>query len=152
MEIMSKRVAMKWLFIVSTSVILMGCQGSKTVFVGSAPVSASQSVVDESIEPGTFTSAGLAYCTNGSCTSFAVPASCSSASVFADFTILDQATASFFGSIFEQVAIDHELKQITLVTNNTTHQGLTIGFKYHSGPDRWEITYGPNCGRLYKKV
>lgn len=141
---------MRMLIMVLTGVSLIACEGKNAVVFQEAP-GGNLTSVEKTIEPGTFTSTGLKFCTDGQCMSVSAPPACAGVTLFNDFTIVDQNTATFFASILEPVVIDHELSQIALVSNSTLHQGLVIGYKYIAH-NIWEITYGPNCSRLYKKL
>lgn len=102
--------------------------------------------------PMTFSAAGLPFCSSGSCSYSSAPGACSGVIMFDDFTIFSETSGSFFSSIQETILIDEGNQSVTLTTNQTSHQGMSFSFSYIQASDLFEVTYAPNCGRLYRQV
>lgn len=118
-------------------------------------VSRTDSSLTAYLPNGTYTSSGLNWCTNGACDSAGTPAACSGVTTFGDvggdFTVYSDTQATFWSSITETVSFNTSSRQVTLTTNDTGHISYTFTYEYIGGsPKNWEITYGTNCGRLYK--
>lgn len=98
-----------------------------------------------------FTShAPLLWCDSSGCGLSSAPAICSQYVTFNDFSVYSETSATFFSSIPEDVSINTNTLQITLVSDTTGHKGMTFNYKFLKASNEWLVTFGKGCGRLYQ--
>lgn len=118
----------------------------------SKPAANSSSGIPDYKYPVTFSDPKMTFCQNGTCHTGIIPSACSSLPIFNDFTIYSETLATFYGSIKESVSIDFQFGAVMMNSDTTGHNGVKFDFAYLKSYDLWQITYGPNCVRLYKAL
>lgn len=96
------------------------------------------------------THVALKYCTSGSCNNNGLPAACSGVTVFNDFTVYSETSATFFNSITEPISVNVTKMEITLTSDTTNHKGMVFSYKFLKDSNEWQVMYSSNCGRLYQ--
>lgn len=127
---------MKYIILV---LLLVGCSETKNTYVQQSPASIDSTSLG--LEPAVYTELNW------------VGNNCSGLTTFAgDFSIYSNFSGSFFNSVQESIFVNEADQTVELLTNGTGNMHLKFSYEYIESDDEWEITYGPNCSRRYRRL